>query len=684
MPFNSILTTDSIDEKVDRLNQYICEMFNVFAPLKTFSMKSNSAPWLSFATKKLIKVRDGALRDFKNNRSSAKWDYYRMLRNLTTKTIKLEKVAYFKHLLGGNNKKQLWLNLKRNNIVRTKVRDIPESLCNPNAFNDYLLSNIPNCDIVKADLEKFYPKNVHKSNYFSFKRIQNADIQNAIASIHSNAMGHDGINLRMLILCTPHIIPHLKNIINSCIDKSYFPKVWKIAKIGPLPKTAEIKNYSQLRPISVLPTISKIFERVLYDQIYKFVETENILPYTQSGFRKRYSCTTALLKVVDDIRYSQDNNMDTVMVALDLTKAFDSLNPSAMQIILEYWGFGTSARLLINSYLNDRLQFVEIQGRKSDMKQIGIGVPQGSILGPLLFIIYTSKLYSSIKQFSVHTYADDVQIYSGFKSCDFQNTTDILNTEISNFLYWTNLHGLVVNPSKSQIIQFSGNKTTNISDKLITVVVNGQLLKPAKCIKNLGILMDNNLQFKQHVNQLIRNAYFSLKQLFGSRHILDKYIKKEICQSIVLSCSQFAGAVYGPCITSDDKRRIQVVQNSCVRFVCGIKRHDHISTARRDLNWLDMESTRYMHSVCLYHKVLTSNKPPYLREKVKYLSETHNKNVRQQNLLLIPRHNKQIFKRSFSYQAAHTLNNLSYQLKCKSENNFRAEIKLRLLNNSLN
>ena len=136
---------------------------------------------------------------------------------------------------------------------------------------------------------------------FTFSKIKPYDITNLLTHIASKAIGHDNIDIKMLIFCTSLIIPQLTHIINNCIETSYFPNHWKIAKIIPIPKTAAPASCSELRPISILPTMSKLIERILFDQIYKYAQLNYILPPVQSGFRKGYSCTTALLKIIDDI-----------------------------------------------------------------------------------------------------------------------------------------------------------------------------------------------------------------------------------------------------------------------------------------------------------------------------------------------------------------------------------------------
>ena len=531
LPFSSVYSAGSIDEKIRLLINFICDAFDIFAPQKTIIVKTQSAPWLSYGTKKLMNLQDKALQNYKRQKQPAKWRYYQTLRNLSAKTIKAEKIAYFKYLFYGNDKRQMWQNLKRNGIIKTKSMNIPEPLSNPNSFIDYLQSIVPKNSSHLNEISKFYSPKVHNENCFAFTEINENDIMASLTTIVSKAVGCDNIDIRMLTFCTPLIIPLLSHIINSCIETSYFPNDWKIAKIISIPKNTEPTNLSELRPISILPTMSKLFERILFDQIYKFVNQNNILPHIQSGFRKGFSCTTALLKVIDDVRRAQDKGMDTALVALDFTKAFDTLDPKILLIALEYWGFSKSALRLMGSYLNNRFQYVNINEQISEMRNVSTGVPQGSILGPLLFIIYTSKLYSVIEQCKVHMYADDVQIYYSSHMQSIKQANAVINTDIKNFLYWAKLHGLVINASKTQLIVFSGSKSSKVLGSAFRIYINDNMLEPTSCIKNLGMYMDSNLQFRKHINTLLRRAYFSLKQVYGSRHYLHTSTKKEICRS---------------------------------------------------------------------------------------------------------------------------------------------------------
>ena len=250
----------------------------------------------------------------------------------------------------------------------------------------------------------------------------------------------------MILFCCPLIIPYLTNIVNCCIEKKYFPTSWKIANIMPLPKTKKPVEYKDLRPISILPILSKLIEKVLNMQIREHLDKFKILPPTQSGFRASHSCSTALLKVTDDILSATDKNKLTALILLDYSKAFDRINHQLLLAILHYYGFGEDSLAMIQSYLENRLQRVRIKGKLSTPLNISSGVPQGSILGPTLFTIFTSNLYSYISFCEFHCYADDSQLYLSFDSKNLQEAAQKINADLDSIIVASKNHLLDYKP----------------------------------------------------------------------------------------------------------------------------------------------------------------------------------------------------------------------------------------------
>lgn len=176
--------------------------------------------------------------------------------------------------------------------------------------------------------------------------------------------------------------------------------------------------------------------------------------------------------------------------------------------------------------------------------------------------------------------------------------------------------------------------------------------------KSLGLIIDTKIRFKEHITYKLQRAYSSLKLIYNQRHYLDRDVKKMLCDSLVLSHFDHCDSVYGPCLDNYDIRRIQKVQNSCIRLIYGIRRRQRISHKLKDSSWLNMYNRRRLHMACLFFKIIKSNAPSYLHNKLTYRTDVHNINVRRKNFLTIPRHHKEIFKRSYSYNVAACVNGL--------------------------
>ncbi|CAH1995043.1 unnamed protein product [Acanthoscelides obtectus] len=243
--------------------------------------------------------------------------------------------------------------------------------------------------------------------------------------------------------------PHITHIINCCIEVGYYPSLWKYALIKPLPKISIPSVYNDLRPISILPALSKVLEKVIYLQLYEFVISNQIIPESQSGFRRGYSTTLLLLNVSDDIIRSLDAGLATALVFLDFSKAFDTIDHCLLLAKLRYYGINQLGCRLFKSYLQGRYQCVVVDNSSySDFQPVTSGVPQGSILGPLLFIIYTSDIFKTITYCKIQGYADDTQLYLSFDPRFINTASAYINQDLENIQKYSFNHNLNLNPDK--------------------------------------------------------------------------------------------------------------------------------------------------------------------------------------------------------------------------------------------
>jgi len=681
LPWHLMYRMAEIDSKVDFFTDAILQVINTHAPLKKVTGKTRPyQPWITPNIRLMQSLRNKALNKFKETKKSEHWIYYKQLRNLTTSAIRSEKKAYLNYKFSNCSQKQKWQELKKTNIYSKTVYNLPENLKNVNDINKYFIDVSKSINAPDEGILSFYNTNRLVSDNFSFQLASENEIINILGTIKTKVFGLDQLNITLLLLCCPFILQPLTHIINVCLEKSYFPKKWKQAKVIPLPKVKCPTDFGQLRSISILPTLSKVLEKIMEKQIITYLNKNSIIPNVQSGFRTGYSCCTALSKVTDDIIGGLDDNKASILILLDYTKAFDMLNHKILLSILNYIGFNNAALKLISSFVSNRIQSVVIDEKSSNALEIQSGVPQGSILGPLLYTIYTSQFQKCLSYCTSHMYADDTQIYLTFTPSSVELANYHINFDLNKLLNESKKHLLKINPSKSVAILFSGDHNREHILANIDINLDGNSINFKNSAKNLGVLMDHKLRFKEHINSKLKIGYSALKMIYSHRHYLSQNTKKMLCEALVLSPLNYCDSIYGPCLDALDSRRIQKLQNSCMRLIFGIRRREHISHKLKELKWLNMYNRRKLHAICFFYKVLKFKSPPYLLDRVVFRTDVHNVNVRRKNIINIPRHKKQLFKRSFSYCLASYLNQINvtdFSLSCLS---FKNKIKAILFN----
>lgn len=612
------------------------------------------------------------------------------MRNYLSIAIRNERNAYINQQIkiNASNPRKLWNDFSAWNIHVKPKSEISEEIKDPTIINDFFTNKACGMNI-NPDTLNYYQQNIHE-NYEEnvLDPITPEKIEDILKKMKSNAFGVDGINLKMLKYVMPFCKEALVHIINTSLDTGVVPSIWKRGLITPVPKISVANELNDLRPINVLPAMSKIIEVHISDYLNQHITNNKLLPSIQSGFRSCHSTNTAMIKITNDLTRAIDNSQVTYLVLLDFSSAFDVINHDLLIQKLKYYKVNERLLNWLKHYLSERSQIVKLDIGLSEENRVLSGVPQGSVLGPLLFIIFTADLHNIItNNWNIHLYADDTQLY---KSCDPELNNVVLN-ELCNVLssvsLWSSNNGLVLNPTKTKLMCIGSKHLVSKANESVNtdVVLNDTIVNMCDSAKNLGIIMDTYLNFEKHVTKKLSISYAKFKSLWRYKHVLSPVTKWNLTNSLILSNMEFGCCVYYNFLSNEFKNKIQKLQNSCLRYsFTNINRTEHITPHYNKQNLLKIESKFLFMYASLLYNIVKNSLPEYLVDLLTSRTDVHNINLRNiESRYTIPQHNCAKFENSFEYFAPKLLNEYPEYFALPSIHKFRKEFKSVVLHNQI-
>lgn len=412
------------------------------------------------------------------------------------------------------------------------------------------------------------------------------------------------------------LLPFLAAMCNASLREGCLPVSQRHAIILPLLKKASLdpsekKNY---RPVSNLTFMSKVVERMVAQQLTDYLQLNSLLPELQSAYRRHHSTETALLCVVSDLLQAMDSGSVTLLGLLDLSAAFDTVDHTQLIRRLQTT-FGVSGVPLawVTSFLSERTQEVVFEGKRSVVGQLLSGVPQGSVLGPLLFLVYTAELFEIITRHGLkaHSYADDTQVYVSVPATDARDASCRFADCVADIDNWMNNNRLKLNTDKTQIIWVgSRQQLARLVDTGVTL--RSATVSSSSTVVDLGVHLDDQLTMAAHVAHLSQVCYFQLRQLRSIRRFLSADATKTLVQALVTSRLDYGNSLLYK-ISEGLLAKVQRIQNAAARLVVvGVRRRDHIAPVLRQLHWLPIRQRVTFKIATLVYKCLHGLAPPYL------------------------------------------------------------------------
>lgn len=506
--------------------------------------------------------------------------------------IRQAKLSYNNALVAkaANKPRQIWKIINENSEMDKQFQNTDCSL-SADGFNNFFIDSV-------QEVIDCIPNSTHDSNYylvnaysdvpknvFSFQHVSVEEVYSAILSLsNSNCLDVYYTNSGMIKVSGFYVSETLAHIFNNCLDSAYFPCELKLTKVVPVHKKGGKNQYNNYRPISIVPTWSKVFERIISNQILKFLDSNNLLSNCQYGFRKKLSTCDAVLKFIQNCINGKENKFSVGAKFFDLSKAFDTVCHQTLLNKLQKIGFSKLAVNLIGSYLEHRTQTVFCRNRFSSFDNVNFGVPQGSILGPLLFILYINDLPNVITSdcTKCYLYADDICL------CVSANpvNSDVNNLFRTNLLTdWCNANKLSINLAKTQNLDISYGSH------------NGDV------VKFLGIVLQNNLSWQSHVSYIsskVAKGIFIIRKL---QHTVSEEILISIYYGFIHSLLSYGTILWG---NSSAASSLFVSQKRAVRLICKVAPRTHCKPLFTRLNIMTVPCL-FIFQCLLYVKNNLSN-----------------------------------------------------------------------------
>ena len=700
---------DDLDTLVNCYNETLRSVLDIYAPvLSRDIIVRPRAPWFNEDIRKAKRTRRRAEKKWRTTRLPADLAAFKKERNCVVNLMNEARRVYYNQFIEDNSTDQRKLFMASKSLLNMQPdRSLPPHIdvsLLANDMGEFFITKIAN---IRSKLDGISPSHLPSTSepdlvsepsdiVLSDFQCQTVEaIRDMITSGKKKSCILDPIPVTLLSACLDPLLPVITNMVNLSLRTGYFADAWKTAVVHPLLKKPGLDLlFKNFRPISNLQFVSKLTERVVANQIQCHMIKNNLFPQLQSAYRSHHSTETALLKVKNDLLMNMNKGHVSLLVLLDLSAAFDTVDHKILLKTLQMkLGVCGSALSWFKSYLEGRSQRICIKETLSQSFDLKWGVPQGSCLGPLLFTIYSSDLFSLLESHlpTAHAYADDTQLYLSFSPSDGTGELDAV-TAIENCIrdirQWMCVRKLMLNDDKTEFLIVGTRKQlTKVS--IDGVRVGDYNISPSPSVRNLGTWFDSHLDMDVHITKTCSSAFYYLYNIRHIRKYLSRSSTETLIHAFITSRLDYCNSLlYG--LPKYQLSKLQRVMNASARLVYCAPKSCHITPLLRELHWLPVCYRIEYKIILLTFKVLHGMAPDYLRHLISVLPPSRY-NLRRNDdsaaLLTFPtiRTKKTLADRSFSCAAPRLWNLLPTTIRSTSSLDiFKIRLKTFLFNRAFN
>ena len=694
-----VVKVSSTPELTTIYNKTLTSVLDKHAPAKKKMVTIRaSQPWFSDQIHKAKRDKRAAERRWRNTALTVHKEIYLNARTHYNCLLDAAKTSYYHDKITQSGRDLKALHRVMNDILqRTKELKLPTHTSSYTLANDFASFFKGKIDKIRAQMPDvtfsvLLPLPTCSSSWSRFDPVTDEEIHKIIAKSPTKGCSLDPMPTWMVKGATDELVSSIRDIVNASLTTGIVPESLKTAVISPLLKKPSLdpEIMSNYRPVSNLPFLSKLLEKAVASRLNTYMNTHNLHDPLQSAYKAGHSTETALTRVQNDLLMGMDKHGVAILVLLDLSAAFDTIDKSIllgrMKTLL---GIDGVVLEWFNSYLSDRTQSVKILEASSEKMELPFGVPQGSVLGPLLFLIYVLPLHQLIKShgLSMHGYADDTHIYLSLTrpaDPDYIKDQCVRVEEcLAQIHTWMSANKLKLNSGKTEIMLFGTRQKLKLVEIPYLDVAGTNVLVTDRPIRNLGVMFDSSLSMTAQVNNMVKTANFHLRNIGAVRKHLTESTTKQLVQSLVISRLDYCNNLLCG-VTSELLGRLQVVQNKAARLITRSRKCDHITPFLYDLHWLPVDARIDFKTMVMVYKSLHDQAPGYLRELLDMYIPHRTLRSADKEFLVVPRaKHRTIGDRAFCVYAPNKWNGLPLNVKsCSSLSAFRTALKTYLFKRS--
>lgn len=675
--WSTVMQIENTHKAYNAFTNVFMKCYNECIPITEKCHNVRHKAWVTSALLNSIKRKNKLYVQYCKNRCSVTEARYKSYKNKLTQLLRKAEKDYVSDYINKykTEARKMW-SLINDKLGKGSPNTTLPEMCEgeekvlANRFNAYFTNVGPTlADSIKDKGDPLSDMGSEYKQSMYVKPVSEKELVSLINELKNCSAGIDCIKASVVKAVKGEIMTPLLYLLNKSLQTGIFPDALKVAVVTPVYKKGCKNSLSNYRPVSVLTVFSKLFEKAMNNRIVEYLEKHNVLYQHQYGFRKGYSTDLALSTVVDFVVKALQEKKIVCGIYMDLSKAFDTINHSVLKQKLKHYGINGPAYQWISNYLTDRKQVININGTYSESNNLTCGVPQGSILGPTLFLIYVNDIYRVSQLLNFVLFADDTNL---FKSGDNINALlKDMNSELTKVSKWFKSNQLTLNISKTHFMIFSRKYIPNVPNVYIDKAQIGRV----KCSVFLGVHIDDTLCWKNHVSHVLNKVNKGIGILYKLRNVFPKQTLLQIYKSLIYPHFNYCNIVWGSCNQSVISE-LYKAQKRSLKVALKLPIRTSTEYVFNTAHVITLAGINRIHTAIFMYKYHNDLLPSTFRDKFHQVCDVHHYNLRTSTMYVVPMAKSKLCRSSIHYRAPKLWNSLPNVLKQSvSLSSFKTNVK---------